>query len=82
MSTLTAILSALPKLLALISLIFSMVRDAEQRGLGRAEAVAEALEQAQQDIAYANAVEEDARRQHHQHPDDDSGFDLDFRRVN
>lgn len=81
MATFTAILSALPKLLALISLIVSMVRDAEQRGLGRAEAVAEALEQAQQDIAYANAVEEDARRQHNANPDSDDGFDTEFRRA-
>ena len=81
MSTFSAILSALPKLLSLISLIMSMVRDSKQRGLGRAEAVKEALENAAQDIAYANAVEEDARRSHNAHPDDDSGFDQDFKRA-
>lgn len=81
MATFTAILSALPKLLSLISLIASMMRDAEQRGLGRADAVAEALAQAHQDIAYANAVEEDARRDHAAHPGDDSGFDQDYRRA-
>lgn len=81
MATLSAILSALPKLLSLISLIVSMVRESEQRGLGRTEAVKEALENAAQDIAYANAVEEDARRSHNEHPDDDSGFDQDFKRA-
>lgn len=77
---LTAIISALPKLLSLITLILTMVRDAEQRGLGRTEAVAEALEQAHKDIAYAQAIEEEARRSHNANPDDDSGFDPEFRR--
>ena len=77
---LTAIISALPKILSLINLIMTMVRDGEQRGLGRAEAVAEALENAHKDIAYANAIEEEAARSHNANPDDDSGFDADFRR--
>ena len=77
---LTAIISALPKLLSLISLIMTMVRDNEQRGLGRTEAVAEALENAHKDIAYANAIEEQAAKAHNASPNDDSGFDADFRR--
>lgn len=77
---LSAIISSLPKLLSLVYLIMSMIKDAEQKGLGRAEAVAEALENAHKDIAYANAVEEEAVRSHNANPDDDSGFDADFRR--
>jgi hypothetical protein len=76
----TAIISALPKILALINLIMTMVRDKEQRGLGRTEAVAEALENAHKDIAYANAIEEAAAKEHNANPDSDSGFDTDFRR--
>jgi hypothetical protein len=76
----TAIISALPKLLALINIIMTMVRDKEQRGLGRAEAVAEALENAHKDIAYSNAIEEEATKAHNASPDDDSGFDTSFRR--
>jgi hypothetical protein len=79
-TTLLALLKAMPQILSLITTIVGMVRDKEQRGLGRAEATADALAQAQQDIAYANAVEEDARRSHNQNPDTDAGFDLDFRR--
>jgi hypothetical protein len=75
-----AILSALPKILSLLSLVMTMVRDSEQRGLGRAEAVAEAFDKASQDIAYGNAAEEEARRAHAQNPGTDDGFDHDFLR--
>lgn len=67
-------------ILSLVVLITTMVRDSRQRGLGRAEAVNEALLTAQQDIAYANAVEEDAIRQHNANPDSDDAFDKDFMR--
>lgn len=80
MSTLLAILKALPKIFELFLTISQMVRDKEQRGLGRKEAIAEALATAQEDIAYGNAVAEEARRQHNLHPDDDGGFDKDFER--
>lgn len=67
-------------ILSLVVLIATMVRDSQQRGLGRMEAVNEALTNAQRDIAYANAVEEDAIRQHNANPDSDDGFDKDFMR--
>lgn len=69
-------------LLALAVLITQMIKDGQQRGLGRMEATSEALLNAQQDIAYANAVAEDAAREHADHPDDDDGFDKDFMRPN
>lgn len=80
MSTVLAILSALPKILALVQFITGMVRDAEQRGLGRAEAVAEALTIAHRDLAMADAVEIEARQSHAAHPNDDGGFDPDGER--
>ena len=75
MATLLAILSALPKMLSLFQLVAGMVRDAEQRGLGRKEAIAEALTIAHRDIAAANAAENEATQAHRAHPDDDGGFD-------
>jgi hypothetical protein len=50
-------------LLSLVVTITSMISDAQQRGLGRMEATNEALLNAQQDIAYASAITEDAERE-------------------
>lgn len=66
--------------LALVVLIANMIKDSQQRGLGRMEAANEALVNAQRDIAYANAVEEDAIRSHNANPDTDDGFDKEFMR--
>ena len=67
-------------LLALVVLITTMIKDSQQRGLGRLEATNEALLKAQQDIAYASAVEEDADREHRGNPTTDDGFDASFER--
>jgi hypothetical protein len=66
--------------LALAVLITQMIKDSQQRGLGRMEATNEALQNAQRDIAYASAVEEDAIRSHYANPDSDDGFDKEFMR--
>ena len=79
MSTFLAILAALPKAIALFQFIAGMVRDAEQRGLGRKEAVAEALEQAHIELAWADAAEQSAV-QSHAKAQDDTAFDDKFRR--
>lgn len=78
METFLAILSALPKILALFQLVAGMVRDAEQRGLGRKEAVAEALTIAHRDIAAADAAEIEAT-QAHAKDKTDGAFDQDFK---
>lgn len=78
METLLAILAALPKLIALFNLIGGMVQDAEQRGLGRKEAVADALAAAHRDIALADAETVQAM-QSHAKIKDDSAFDQDFK---
>lgn len=64
--------------LALIVLIARMVNDAQQRGLGRMEATNEALLQAQQDIAYSLAIEEDAEREFKKNPNHATAEDLEF----
>jgi hypothetical protein len=79
MATLGAILQALPKILALFQLITGMVRDREQRGVGRKEAIAEALELAGEDLRAGNAAREQARARHQADPTD-GAFDSDFRR--
>ena len=79
MSTLLAILSALPKLLSLIQFFAGMVRDAEQRGLGRKEAIAEAAERAHFDLAAADAAEIEASQSHAKDKTDEA-FDPAFKR--
>lgn len=79
MSTLLAILSALPKIVALFQLVAGMVRDREQRGLGRKEAIAEALTIAHRDIAAADAAEAEASTAH-AHDSTDAAFDQSFQR--
>ena len=56
-------LSVAKNILALAVLIGNMISNAQQRGLGRIEATNEALLQAHKDIAYANAIAEDAERE-------------------
>ena len=73
--------SVAKNLLALVVLITTMIKDSQQRGLGRLEATNEALLKAQQDIAYASAVEEDADRAHKSNPTTDEGFDASFERA-
>ena len=79
MSTFLAILSALPKLFALIQFFAGMVHDAEQRGLGRKEAIAEAAEKAHLDLAWADAAEIEATTSHAKDTTD-GAFDQTFKR--
>jgi hypothetical protein len=79
MLTFKAIVLALPKILALIQFITGMVRDAEQRGLGRKEAVAEALTIAHRQLAEADAAGREADAAHAADKTD-GAFDADFER--
>lgn len=79
MTTVLAILSALPKILALFQFIAGMVRDAEQRGLGRKDAVSEALTIAHRDLAIADAAGNAGAQAHAKDPTDNA-FDRDFER--
>ncbi len=80
MTTFWAILKVLPQIIELIRFFAGMVRDAEQRGLGRSEAIAEALTIAHRQLAEADAAEVEAEEDHAAHPDSDAGFDQSFRR--
>lgn len=80
MTTFLAVLQALPKILTLIQFFAGMVRDAEQRGLGRAEAIAEAADKVQRDVQTARDAETKAKADHAAHPKDDGGFDPEFMR--
>jgi len=75
--TFLAIISALPKILALVQFFASMVRDREQRGLGRKEAIAEAAVVAHKQLALADAEEAQAMQDHAKNGTDDA-FDSDF----
>lgn len=79
MTTFLAILSALPKLITLVQFFASMVHDAEQRGLGRKEAIAEAAERAHLELAWADAAGREADDDHAKITDD-SAFDPEFQR--
>lgn len=80
MATFWAILQVLPKVIALFQFIAGMARDAEQRGLGRKEAIAEALTIAHEQLALANKAEQEAVADHVAHPNDNGGFDGMFQR--
>lgn len=80
MTTVLALIEALPKIIALFKFLAGMVRDAEQRGLGRKEAVAEALTIAHKDLALADAAENEAIQAHRANPHSDAGFDPDGER--
>ena len=80
MATFLAVLSSLPKILALFQFLAGMVRDSEQRGLGRKEAIAEALERAHLDLAMADAAEIEASHAHAK-DDTDGAFDQTFKRA-
>lgn len=80
MATFWAILQALPKIFALFQFLAGMVRDSEQRGLGRKEAIAEALTIAHEQLAVANKAAVEAEADHAAHPNDNGGFDGMFQR--
>lgn len=64
MTTFLALLQALPKILALFQFILGKANDAEQRGLGRKEAVAEGLQIAMDDLSKADEARNAARLRH------------------
>lgn len=79
MSTILAIIAALPKILQLIQLFAGMVQEKEQRGIGRKEAIAETLALAHKDITYANSIDVETEIIH-AHDNTDDAFDKDFMR--
>jgi hypothetical protein len=79
-ATILALLKALPEVIALWNRIAIMADAATQRGLGRDQAVKEALQAATVDLEAANAARAEAEAAHNAHPNDDGGFDQEFQR--
>ncbi len=79
MATASAILLIVSNLLKLAQFINALMHDREQQGIGRAQAIAEALEQAHKDLALADAAQMEADAAHAKDPTD-AAFDSDFRR--
>jgi hypothetical protein len=79
-ATLTAFAQALPALLKLLQTVADYAIAQEAKGVGRAEAVTEALTIATAQLEEANKARQEAEVEHKQHPDDDDGFDKDFQR--
>lgn len=74
-----ALLKALPQLLKLFQSISDHILLSEGRGMGRAEAAAEALTIADSEVRAATAARAEAAADHAKKADD-SAFDDDFRR--
>jgi hypothetical protein len=80
MTTLLAILKVLPDLLVLLRAITEYMVRAEQREIGRQQALSEALTIAAEETRLAMEARFAAEIDHRAHPDNDSGFDQEFRR--
>lgn len=74
-----ALLQALPQVLKLFQSISDHILVAEARGMGRAEAAAEALTIADSEVRAATAARAEAAADHAAKADD-TAFDDDFRR--
>ena len=80
MTTLLAILKVLPDALVLIRMITEYAVRAEEREIGRQQAVSEAVTIAAEELRLATEARFAAAAAHDAHPDDDSGFLEEFRR--
>lgn len=80
METLLAWIKAIPAIIEIVSTITRLIQAEQDKGKGRAEAVAAGVAKANADIVLANGIADEADQQHAAHPNDDAGFDPDFRR--
>ena len=80
MSTLVAILKVVPDFLALLRTIMEYVVRAEEREIGRQQAVSEAVTIAAEELRLAAQARFEGEQAHRANPDDDSAFDQEFRR--
>lgn len=76
----TAWLYAIPQIVEIISTVLRLINAEQERGKGRAEAVAAGIAKANADLVYANEIGAQADADHAAHPNDDSGFDPDGER--
>lgn len=80
-AALLAVLTALPSLVRLFAVLTAYVQARQERGVGRAQAVAEGLQVAATQLQLATDARRDAEAQHNKNPSTDAGFDSDFRRT-
>jgi hypothetical protein len=80
MTTLLAILRVLPDLLVLLRTITEYMVAAENRQIGRQQAMSEAITIAAEELRLATEARFAAAADHDSHPSDDGGFDPEFRR--
>lgn len=80
MSYALAFLQALPAILKLIQSMVDYATLQQGKGIGRAEAINEALTRATEDLDRASAAIREAQAHQSAHPNDDDGFDTRFRR--
>jgi hypothetical protein len=66
--------------LRLLLLLFELVRERKERGDGYTQAIREVFENAHRELAMADAARIEAEAGHREHPNDDAGFDGEFRR--
>ena len=81
MGTFAAIVAIISRTLQLVTFLTSMMHDREQQGIGRTQALAEALQEAHKALALADAAQIQADQAHAKDPTDNA-FDRDFMRVN
>lgn len=72
-------LKALPAILSLLSTVMSLAKTMKDQQAGAAEMAIKVLQKATEDIQRAAVVEAQAEKDHLQHPNDDGGFDQEFK---
>jgi hypothetical protein len=80
MATFIALINALPQLLKLLNAIMTIYNNRVQQGIGRNEAMKEAIELSQKDIDAATEERAKAKAQHQANPTSDDAFNNEFRR--
>lgn len=79
MGSVEAVIAIIAGLVKLGNFVAAMMQDNKQQGIGRMQALAEALEAAHKDLALADAARVEADEAHAK-DSTDNAFDLDFRR--
>ena len=79
-ATILALLQALPAVIRLFQSVADYAAVKQGERTGRAEAIAEALTVAAEQMDLATKVRREAELEHKAHPNDDGGFDKDFQR--
>lgn len=80
LSIIGVLIKVLPTILSLIQSVIDHMRIAEAKGVGRQEAIDEALTIQTEELKLATRSMYEGEASHNAHPDDDSGFDQDFKR--